>query len=165
MISENELRIGNWITYPNSNPFQITRDNVLNNDFWDDVEENIEPIPLTPDIVEKCGFENKNREYHHSNFYPTCYFENELFFVEFGEYRISKKHLHQLQNLYFDLTGEELNVQLRYHFMEKQFTEIRTIYKLEMNFTKYNHLIKSIRSKVICRNALSEKRCQTEDIE
>ena len=94
MISENELRIGNWITYPNSNSFQITRDNVLNNDFWDDVEENIEPIPLTPDIVEKCGFKNKNGEYHHSNFYPTCYFENELFFVEFGEYRISKKHLH-----------------------------------------------------------------------
>ena len=77
---------------------------------------NLFPILLTPEILVKCGFE-KGRE--------TCYlriesdygceinmFEGKTFLqdVDGGNIGVEIKYLHQLQNLYFALTGEELEV-------------------------------------------------------
>jgi len=66
------------------------------------------PIPLTPEILEKCGFV--------SNPYQDRYEFGDIH-VEYCGFRDicwvnGKPHieyLHQLQNLYFALTNEELN--------------------------------------------------------
>ena len=39
-------------------------------------------------------------DYEHPNFYPTCYFENAVFFVEFSEYRVQKNFVHEIQKIY-----------------------------------------------------------------
>jgi hypothetical protein len=85
---------------------------------WDEIEM-YEPIPLTEDILLKCGFELSGSE-----FGIDCFEEGELrldkktFAPRFYDYDSSCdlpyfiEHLHQLQNLYFALTNEELKVNL-----------------------------------------------------
>lgn len=72
-----------------------------------------EPIPLTPEILEKCGF---IKVLMHDGFYDYVknginismpYFE---YHFNDGDSNTTLATLHQLQNLYFALTGEELTV-------------------------------------------------------
>ena len=98
-----ELRIGNWVHFENKSTagdFQMDVDD-FNND-------NLTPIPLTEEWLVKFGFKTDNRDdftiYH--NKYTT-------FIMQDGRYYFSApvycfKHVHQLQNLYFALTGKEL---------------------------------------------------------
>ena len=72
----------------------------------------LRPIYFTDEVLEKCGFENKDREYKLPYFHPRCYFDGGKLFVEFGEYSTSLKYLHQLQNLYFAHMDKELKVEL-----------------------------------------------------
>lgn len=68
MIKASELRIGNWVRRLNNTNFlkvvMIDIDGSVKFDGLDehlfDLYENqgIEPIPLTPEILEKCRFEN-----------------------------------------------------------------------------------------------------------
>jgi len=83
-----------------------------------------EPIPLTPQILEKCGFEKDKvtgdywdmvDEYGCSKLnFVIFHYEDGTFSIgsSLGEYSIGKRfmYLHQLQNLYFALTGEELTL-------------------------------------------------------
>jgi len=90
--------------------------------------DKIQPIPLTPDILEKCGFKkNKNGEpcieindiashlelmvgvdnFHYPSFTQTPQGDEERT-VYFN--RINS--LHQLQNLVHTITGEELSINL-----------------------------------------------------
>lgn len=88
--------------------------------------EFIDPIPLTEDILLKCGFEKKeiwNGEvgeialtyYDYkgkiqiSSLLRPVTIEYDRFYMYYGKY-IS--YLHELQNLFYDLTKTELNVQL-----------------------------------------------------
>lgn len=78
-------------------------------------EQELEPIPLTPPLLEKYGFvENERRkgEWNKGDFEIDK--EGDGFAVFASEWTIGKpfKHLHQLQNLYFALTGEELKIGL-----------------------------------------------------
>ncbi len=113
MINVNELRIGNFVS--NGNPVTVEHY------FLQDSFADFDPIPITPEILEKCGFENFAFEYIHESgvslenmrgndgpgqpdyFYLSFVFKNAS---------VEIKHLHQLQNLYFALTGEELKVNL-----------------------------------------------------
>lgn len=80
MIKANELRIGNKIKRKsNENICTVNWGIIKDFDLHEDVSD-YEPIRLTPQILEKCGFENI--------------------------------YLHQLQNLYFALTGNELEINL-----------------------------------------------------
>lgn len=75
-----------------------------------------EPIPLTPEILQKAGFEKDGNGFCLSDKmslslavtknggYLACWRDRSLNFVI--------NHLHQLQNLYFALTGEELSIEL-----------------------------------------------------
>ena len=59
MISANELRIGNWVIYY-SKPDYCKVDSVDIHNIYKKNMCNDEihlPIPITPDILEKCGFE------------------------------------------------------------------------------------------------------------
>lgn len=79
---------------------------------------NIEAIPLTKEILIKCGFIERqcNNENNCSLFYNdalTLYpktVDMNSFYLE--HYDIDIKFLHQLQNIYFDLTNEELIIKL-----------------------------------------------------
>ena len=88
--------------------------------------ENIKPIPLTEEWLLRFGFEKGNKVYKDAfsiNLLKTdlylrkCYYggyywgfnlENKLD-CEFNDAK-SVKYVHQLQNLYFALTGEELTI-------------------------------------------------------
>lgn len=80
-------------------------------------ERVITPIPLTPEILEKCGFEKVDHIHGYSfwsiirkrkqyNVPVISIYENK---TEINGYIINHiTYLHQLQNLYFALTGKEL---------------------------------------------------------
>lgn len=128
-MKANELRIGNWINAPNLIPMCVKN---IQPDYINrriDAEgvsgsyklAEFSGIPLTPEILLKFGFEN----YKNSSMITVkdCGFievENDGSVGvgdedghEAGHWFSSKKgvckYVHQLQNLYFDLTGEELN--------------------------------------------------------
>ena len=76
--------------------------------------EEFEPVLLTHDILKKCGFENTdaNDQYHSYRKEPLTIrirTDNSIR-GNIGECEFACQWLHQLQNLYFDLTGEELEV-------------------------------------------------------
>lgn len=86
-----------------------------------------EPIPLTEDLLLRCGFKiNKNNNYILSWSENYCmkfkHIEFEIvdndvfcsFWIGDGKNKmlLDIQYLHQLQNLYFALTGKELEVKL-----------------------------------------------------
>lgn len=123
MINPRELRIGNLVQIIGSE----TDYNEFDGDFYDD---QINPIPLTEEWVIKLGF--KKQEYHldwmempyrhsvikafglNTNWahgkmigYNVCVKGIGWTNVQFNKLEF----VHQLQNLYFALTGEELTIQ------------------------------------------------------
>lgn len=72
------------------------------------------PIPLTTELLKNCGFRNFKREewvlsfdHSHADFEFT---EEGLKMREPAAFRKPIKYLHQLQNVFFALTGSELKV-------------------------------------------------------
>ena len=107
-MKANELRIGNWVDVESFNGHQgLTR-----MQFHFDLTRYIhlfKPIPLTPEVLEKCGFRN----------YEEVKWDTDaMLLMKNGEgylYLANQRHvnifyLHQLQNLYFALTNEELTL-------------------------------------------------------
>lgn len=135
MVNVNELRIGNLITYLeeiyvingikyeelNPNKWRIsfiTIDGKLGNAKGVDW---IGPIPLAPEWLERLGFEYKDgaSDYGHYRHNLVYIYEHDsdpgLFHFSRGHMegaKVEVKHVHQLQNLFFALTGEELNAKL-----------------------------------------------------
>jgi hypothetical protein len=126
-MKANELRIGNCVILNSANdyskPIEHTLDAIDISVCVID-EKRFSPIPLTHKILVKCGFENKSKttDYHffinsygcdiniggaRKSMYPCIMGECGL--EAFGN---ELKYLHQLQNLYFALTGTELEVNL-----------------------------------------------------
>jgi len=127
MIQANELRIGNLvdILHPISKKWNFERikaktiANIEHNPNHDLIVNNIAPIPLTPEILEKCGFKlyGKNNWFYifEENFSIeyTNYLGEFYYFMCGYSYSHSKiEYLHQLQNLYFALTGNEFEINL-----------------------------------------------------
>ena len=137
MIQSNDLRLGNKVLW---NDLICT---VAGIQYFIDADENkeghivdlynngemvqtpyvsyINPIPLTPEILEKCGFENKKlgKDYWElpNEKCINGWSEEFTFYLPYFEMNtytgtVSIKALHQLQNLYFALTGEELKINL-----------------------------------------------------
>jgi hypothetical protein len=113
MIKSNECRIGNWVDDRWTNVRRrLTLEDFAREYKDQDFFNQLRPIYFTDEVLEKCGFESKDRDYKLPGFHHRCYFEGGKLFVEFGEYRTSLKYLHQLQNLYFAHVEEELKVEL-----------------------------------------------------
>ena len=108
----NELRVGNWVTdETKSIPYQIRPQ-----DFWPlslpQNEGNANPIPLTPEILVKAGFEKyMPMKYRLIKGWHWITVDTNSVYINEKQVAIME-HLHQLQSLYFALTGEELNVEL-----------------------------------------------------
>lgn len=123
MIQANELRLGNWVDYKGKY-YQIY-DGIrslsiddLDSESLDSHLKNIKlldlrPIPITEEILLKCGFERLGKY--------TFVCDNALMQLEIDVITnklvhsilaIEVKYLHQLQNLYYFLCGKELEINL-----------------------------------------------------
>lgn len=83
---------------------------------------NIKPIPLTPEILERCGFDSIDRDDNNMNVNytrtkdPQYWIQEHLDtaqFIFYGKDNSIEKvivNLHQLQNLVFALKGKELEI-------------------------------------------------------
>lgn len=133
MIQANELRVGLW----------FKREIPGRNEAWEDIQidegimysifsESLEyalndlyPIPLTPEILERAGFVKTEHKLPLLTYYDyrlgNCVasvipsgIEIEFCGLDIEErtYITKVNHIHQLQNLYFALTGTELTIKL-----------------------------------------------------
>ena len=134
MINLNELRLGNGVysieVGENVQISSIDEDCVTFKDTitWDYVSADmIEPIQLTEDLLLKFGFE-KTDDYGDQVYYEPIYRVNRNYYICFDHDRISfglavfgnctslfyddenLQFIHQLQNLYHSLTGQELEI-------------------------------------------------------
>lgn len=134
-MKPNELRIGNWFKYKDSpklndkhrnNYAQIIGDDIvwMEENERDDIDELVEAIPLTEEWLERFGFKKKEDGWHLildnwskivvaddfsfglSDRAETSYDGREGDFLAFGNDILDS--VHRLQNLYFALTGKEL---------------------------------------------------------
>lgn len=109
-MKANELRIGNWVSNGEIE-FQITSKDIYHLDVY--VGRVIaNPIPITPEWLQRFGFEKINHRIE-----GVIYKKEWLKLTEScagvdwrgGHIQRERcKYVHQLQNLYFALTGEEL---------------------------------------------------------
>ena len=78
--------------------------------------ENVEPIELTNELLDKCGFDEPYDElYEHENGKFEITKERDKWWVTWNggaDFWFAIKYLHQLQNAYYMVTGEELNIEL-----------------------------------------------------
>lgn len=140
MIQANELRIGNWVLDDEGTICKVCRVQSPRFTAYNGVEyihvyiqikdryfetQYVDPIPLTEEILLKCGFElgaynwymlmfkNKNIKINiKSNMLCIeSYYDGEIK-SSMQILGLEKKKLHQLQNLYFALTGTELEIKL-----------------------------------------------------
>ena len=117
MIAANELRMGNWVK--DSLGYLVIGVNAKV-----EFASAYEPIPLTPEILEKCGFEKELFEMSGCEVWhvPNTLWRIARSYRDENEYKLwherispptwnlkTLKYLHELQNIIFALTNEELN--------------------------------------------------------
>lgn len=131
MINAREIRIGNYFDVEMSK-------GVVENYAWvftisqtsirlyvpNDLEEgmfyidSLLPIPLTEDILLKCGFECEiatkyNIRYTHANAeFGYDWNIDRGWRMRYFDRHIKCEYFHQLQNLFYALTGEELSINI-----------------------------------------------------
>ncbi|MDB5190887.1 MAG: hypothetical protein JWQ96_450 [Segetibacter sp.] len=131
MIPVNELRKGSWVKHNGANVYvtQIMWNrlevalNVTGDKQYQECKyDNLQPIILTPEVMKDCGFIKHElfphrNVFYHKHFFFTINIIGTSYEVSYGLIAesiamIYQKNLflHQLQNLYFSLTGEELGV-------------------------------------------------------
>ncbi len=134
-LQSRELRIGNLVM--DNAKVKIVTSGMISN--WDIIKRDYggyNPIPLTEEWLLRFGFNSNNHEIHETYFinislierydfenFLTILVMDDCCYVDVTEkeihpdtmsYRVTLKdinHVHQLQNLYFALTGEELKLQ------------------------------------------------------
>lgn len=134
-MTTRELMIGNWVKRKSSGNYQQVKE-VLSSMVLLENEpplqqgkhmtipiQSVEPIPLTPSILEKCGFK-KLEDFYWKDKINIGYITNdEHFQVEvchpclsgnklYESYVIDIPYLHQLQNYWPAWTGTELEINL-----------------------------------------------------
>lgn len=135
-----DLRIGNWVKVNDPifgvNTYKVAtiRDNgiITLNDNISCLVGNIEPIELTEEVLTKIGFEDKKGYFNYSKVFGDennycdsihIYYCPMLKHFKFTHDKVKEddlqkmdlyniQYLHQLQNAYFLLTNEELEIEL-----------------------------------------------------
>ena len=120
-MEASEVRIGNLLNHNNGfvvGPFTVNSIHISDLERGNDYAKEYEPIPLTEEWLIKFGFGFK--EYDSLGWIES---PSDMFYSlkKRGEYyypyetdnviQFELKYVHQLQNLYFALTGEELGLQ------------------------------------------------------
>jgi len=134
MINKSELRLGNWVfghdpqsmSYGVKKYFQVDEISEDGINCWrvegfDSEYATFDPIPLTPKVLLAAGFglsEFQNRmviTYENNKFDIWLYYYKEKCIYSSSCFPDGAKpinYLHQLQNLYFALTGTELEIDI-----------------------------------------------------
>lgn len=123
----NELRIGNYIQDFECEPYYFKIEEIIKRDYYwvsyrnescSCIIDELQPIPLTEEWLLKFGFVEDSSLYFSKTLEPYC----QLFYnrkdkticigvrYEAGGTELKFLHVHQLQNLYFALTGEEITI-------------------------------------------------------
>jgi hypothetical protein len=118
-MKASELRIGNLVAYePTIDDWEeiiVKCGNIIQCEISPD---SFTPIPLTEEWLLKFGFKKQlDKSFAKNDFsiFLDKRFKTNLFLQENQEdfkwfsYELKVEYIHQLQNLYFALTGEELN--------------------------------------------------------
>jgi hypothetical protein len=114
-MKANELRIGNW--YQDNGELKQVNPNTIQ-DVWACERTWCQPIPITEEWLLKFGFVDNIDSYYKRHTESETNFDWD---IETGLYIIDDnglvlkdishiEYVHQLQNLFFALTGEELEV-------------------------------------------------------
>lgn len=137
MIDEKSLRLGSYVMYENTthvveelrgrNNTIVTRW-IKGEDHYIHTADELDPIPLTEEILLKCGFEQEllDPSNPEEGVYYILYLSDDKYcdlsliscdkngFLEVGLFPYEEvfryKYLHQLQNIIYCLTGTELEV-------------------------------------------------------
>lgn len=125
MIKASELRIGNAIWDDTHNKIKWVTHRVISDLASHPSPLPCSPIPLTPEWMGRCGFSKEpNDDSNSYETYSTLKMEGGIAQEKDGWYfriihidgyyeqRVGREieNVHQLQNLYFALTGEELTI-------------------------------------------------------
>lgn len=136
MIKSNELRIGNIVNHiydtiqiesVSGDGVNLSAADMGGGPYIEEIDcKDIEPIPLTSEWLEKFGFvesksyDSKQRNFRKEGFDQLADYGGQIIILpEVGfaslscgyyENQIDCPYVHQLQNLYFALTGEELTI-------------------------------------------------------
>jgi len=127
MIHKTEVRVGNKIMFSDdSSIFEVSGIHEFGLDVVNDIEETyieydqFEPIPLTEELLLKCGFEytDEEKEFLQLSVFRTFKlnadnsdnFSSVTFRI--NDTTIEITSIHQLQNIFFALTNQELKINL-----------------------------------------------------
>lgn len=119
-LKSSDLRVGNWVNDITGGACKVR--GVTKRGIWISDEagpapiSDFSPIPITPEVLEKAGFEYVQTATWRKEgcFWELCHYQPGIFHVlmqKDGFYMIEINCLHQLQNLYHTLTGEELEIE------------------------------------------------------
>ena len=119
-----ELRIGNWVM--GNAPYKVDINSIATHAIYEkNGEDYCKPIPLTEEWLLKFGFakeESTSYKYYSNDNVRFCFevmFTNNGFWVIIERMQSTDRtrmnmghynYVHQLQNLYFALTGTELTI-------------------------------------------------------
>ena len=114
-MKANELRIGNWVDNGVGDNYIIDTSwfmDILNFAQVNNLSTDLKPIPLTEEWLIKFGGDCTIMEgypVYFLNPFSIEFYELECVF-HIGNSSTTIKYVHQLQNIYFALTGEELTI-------------------------------------------------------
>ena len=123
-MKANELRIGNLLEHDG---MVVVADGVSILDIWSATGNDYEPTPLTTDWLKRLGFDQESSGSSKDGWWQSYGIEETTdkfglqyildiekfeFYYDVGSFQqeLEIKHVHQLQNLYFAITGEELTL-------------------------------------------------------
>lgn len=129
MIPVQDLCIGNWVYDGKGTQFPmfiraIGEDYVYldfegnEGDLWESKPEDLNGIPLNEELLKKCGLRSAGSMWEHPDYsFEVDYdFEKDVYIPSYNwvEYHIGHliKFLHELQNLFWNITKQQLNIKL-----------------------------------------------------
>lgn len=129
MIAVQDLCIGNWVYDGELTQFPmqvvgIGKDYVYldfegnEGDLWESTPEDLQGIPITQKLLEKCGYERTGEmDYTHKEYYFDLDYRpdtNEYHWWYNYEYMVGEpiQYLHELQNQFRMYTKQELKINL-----------------------------------------------------
>lgn len=121
MIQTKELMIGNWVSYK-ENPIEvggITENSIC---FFENnigvrkgvllKPNEIEPIPITEELLQKCGFEHNEDCIWVNEHMVFHFFPGDMYLFLLCQRLENIEFIHELQNAYYFLTRKHLEINL-----------------------------------------------------
>lgn len=112
-----EIKLGIWLKYPNSNHFKVAISDFNNKTFWEDIEDVITPVEISEKTLLQLGFHKIYESDYHKKFELT----NDLAFQvvqklnghytvrHYGETLRIVEYIHQIQNLYSSIMDKDID--------------------------------------------------------